>query len=84
VIAFARSFDGTDVLVAASRWFSRLGGANALPVGTDVWQDTRIDVPSGGTWRNVLTGERSAVDEQLLLADAFATMPWGAWVRESP
>jgi (1->4)-alpha-D-glucan 1-alpha-D-glucosylmutase len=85
VIAFSRSYDGTEVLVAASRWFARLGGANALPVGAAAWSDTRIDVPSAGAWSNVLTGERVQLDEQqpvLALAEAFATMPWGVWARQ--
>ena len=50
------------------------------------WQDTRVDVPSSGTWLNVLTGERMVADEQqpgLLLADAFATMPWAVCLREA-
>jgi (1->4)-alpha-D-glucan 1-alpha-D-glucosylmutase len=82
VIAFARSFDGADVLIAAGRWFARLGGATALPVG-NAWQDTRIEVPYAGAWRNVLSGERALIDAQLPLAEGFATMPWGAWVHES-
>jgi len=84
IIAFVRSHEGSDIVVIVSRWFARLGGANALPVGADAWQDTRVDVPSSGTWLNVLTGERVVADEQqpgLLLADAFATMPWAVCLR---
>jgi (1->4)-alpha-D-glucan 1-alpha-D-glucosylmutase len=86
VIAFVRSHEGTDVVVVVSRFFARLGGATALPAGAEVWQDTRVDVPSSGTWMNLLTGERTETDVQpptLLLADVFATMPWGVYVREA-
>jgi (1->4)-alpha-D-glucan 1-alpha-D-glucosylmutase len=85
VIAFVRSHEGTDVVVVVSRWFARLGGANALPTGAEAWQDTRVDVPSSGTWTNVLTGEGAVADDQqpaLALAASFATMPWGVYVRE--
>ena len=86
VIAFVRSHEGTDVVVVVSRFFARLGGASALPVGAEVWQDTRVEIPSSGNWRNLLTGKRTETDVQhptLPLADVFATMPWGVYVREA-
>ena len=85
VIAFARSHEGTDVIVIVGRWFARLGGVNALPIGAELWQDTRVDVPGGGTWINVLTGERATVGEKqpaFALAEIFVTMPWGVYVQE--
>jgi (1->4)-alpha-D-glucan 1-alpha-D-glucosylmutase len=85
VIAFARSHEGTEVIVIVSRWFARLGGVDALPIGAELWQDTQVDVPGAGTWVNVLTGERATADEKqpaFALAQILATMPWGVYVRE--
>ncbi len=84
VCAFARSYEGTDVLVAVGRWFARLCGTDRLPQG-EVWQDARIDVPRAGTWINALTGESvtadgTAVQPSLALAQVFVTLPWALLV----
>ena len=84
VCAFARSHEGTDVLIAVGRWFARLRGTEGLPRG-EIWQDTRIDVPREGTWINVLTGESvtadaTAAQPSLALAQVFATLPWALLV----
>jgi (1->4)-alpha-D-glucan 1-alpha-D-glucosylmutase len=83
-IAFVRTYEEREVIVVVSRWFARLGGANALPIAA-AWQDTRIEFLGGGTWINVLTGERTTLDERqpaFALAEIFTTMPWGVYVRE--
>ena len=59
--AFARRLESREVLVAATRWFSRLAGdSDRLPLGSPIWDDTWIEGPEGAqtqSYRNVLTGE---------------------------
>lgn len=61
VCAFERSLDGCSVLVVAPRFFTRLlADSDALPLGMEVWQDTRIILPpdaAARSYRDVFTGE---------------------------
>jgi (1->4)-alpha-D-glucan 1-alpha-D-glucosylmutase len=61
ICAFARRLGNRVVLVATTRWFARLAGdSDRLPLGSPVWDDTRVEVPEGvpaRSYHNVLTGE---------------------------
>ena len=61
VCAFERSLDMESVIVVASRFFTRLtGGRDGLPLGAEVWGDTRIIIPfegPGTRYRNIFSGE---------------------------
>ena len=60
VIAFARSFRGTTVLVLAGRFFAQLGVQIRTPVGAETWGDAEVvlrkRLPSGA-YRDVFTGK---------------------------
>ena len=61
--AFGRRFGGQGVVVAAPRLLARLlagAGEKASPLGTAIWQDTRIALPPQEeflVYRNILTNE---------------------------
>jgi (1->4)-alpha-D-glucan 1-alpha-D-glucosylmutase len=60
VCAFERSVNGKSVLVVAPRFCSRLiGDKSGLPLGPDVWRDTRLLHPTAASscYRNIFTGE---------------------------
>lgn len=61
VCAFERSLNRSSVLVVAPRFFTRLlADRDALPLGMDVWRDTRIILPPDtetSGYRDVFTGE---------------------------
>ena len=61
VCAFERSSNECTVLVVVPRFCSRLiADSNGLPLGAQVWQDTRILQPfdtATSSYRNLLTGE---------------------------
>ncbi|MEO8598833.1 MAG: malto-oligosyltrehalose synthase [bacterium] len=61
VCAFARCYQETAVVIVAPRFFYALvGDGDRIPVGTEVWADTHIDLPqnlAGKTWKNVFTNE---------------------------
>ncbi len=60
VVAFARSFRETTVLVLAGRFFAQLDAQTRLPVGAEAWGNTEIvlrkQLPAGA-YRDVFTGQ---------------------------
>jgi (1->4)-alpha-D-glucan 1-alpha-D-glucosylmutase len=65
LFAFARRHDSSTVVVAVPRFCAQLlGGEPRMPIGEDIWQDTRFTVPGPGVgFRNLLTGELLATAE---------------------
>ena len=68
VCAFERSSNECTVLVVVPRFCSRLiADSNGLPLGAEVWQDTRILQPfdtAVSSYRNLLTGELLQLEQQ--------------------
>jgi (1->4)-alpha-D-glucan 1-alpha-D-glucosylmutase len=68
VCAFERSVGDSSVLVVAPRFCSRLiRDSSGLPLGAEVWQDTRIIlsfVTAASCYRNVFTGEILNIEQQ--------------------
>jgi len=91
VCVFERSLDTDTVIVVAPRFFTRLDGrADGMPLGGEIWRDTRLIIPSGSPgsrYSNIFTaetvasapGEGSAV---LYLADALASFPVALLAKE--
>jgi (1->4)-alpha-D-glucan 1-alpha-D-glucosylmutase len=84
VCAFERSLNDKAVLVVAPRFFSRLiRDSSGLPLGSEIWQDTRILQPFATTessYRNIFTGEVLKLEQQegslsLALRDILAIYP---------
>ena len=68
VCAFERSINDSSVLIVAPRFCSRLiSGCSGLPLGREVWQDTRIIQSfdaAASRYRNIFTGEILALEEK--------------------
>jgi (1->4)-alpha-D-glucan 1-alpha-D-glucosylmutase len=84
VCAFERSVDDSSILVVVPRFCSRLIRDNSgLPLGTEIWRDTRISLSSGSTatrFRNIFTGEMVDCDQQkgsigFMVSDVLADYP---------
>jgi (1->4)-alpha-D-glucan 1-alpha-D-glucosylmutase len=84
ICAFERSVNDSSILVVVPRFCSRLiRDSSGLPLGPEVWQDTRIIQPfdtAESCYRNVFTGELlhlNQQEEQLSLAvqDVLAVFP---------
>jgi (1->4)-alpha-D-glucan 1-alpha-D-glucosylmutase len=79
--AFLRRRGDAWALVAVPRLLTRLvRGEGGLPVGGEVWGDTRLVLPEaarGVRFENVFTGEALAAGDRptLRAADVFATFP---------
>jgi (1->4)-alpha-D-glucan 1-alpha-D-glucosylmutase len=84
VCAFERSVNNSSILVVVPRFCSRLiGDVNGLPLGPEVWQDTRMMLLSDSAasrFRNIFTGEILNPDQQkksfgLALQDILSVYP---------
>ena len=71
IIAFRRSHEGVNLLVAAARFWGSFHNNETA----NLWQDTVVPSPKG-RWRDVLTGtEIASRDERLSAAELFSTLP---------
>lgn len=68
VCAFERSGSGSSIIVVVPRFYSRLiGDSSDLPLGPEVWRDTRIIQPADSAascYRDVFTGVIVNPDQQ--------------------
>jgi len=88
LVAFARQYDGRTLVVIGARLFAQLlREPGKLPLGSEVWTDTRLDAKELGEstrFANVLTGERLVVrDGSVDVAQAFASFPAAALLSEN-
>lgn len=82
--AFMRRFENTAAIVVAARWFARLPRGSAdLPLGDEVWGDTRIHLPDNGLEApilDVLGGDSVS----LVHAEGGQNLPVGRLLRNFP
>jgi (1->4)-alpha-D-glucan 1-alpha-D-glucosylmutase len=89
VVAFARHHGDTSMIVAVPRLMSRrLPPGRELPTGADVWEGTRLAVPSSGhaTFGHLFTGasvQPDAAGEYLSAAELFRTCPVALLIGEA-
>ena len=83
VVAFARSFRETTMIVLAGRFFAQLDAQSRLPVGVETWGNTEIvlrkQLPAG-PYRDIFTGKTITPVQRngatvLPVAEAFAHLP---------
>ena len=84
VLAFARKFQNTNVVVIAPTLVARLLNDREIPpIGPELWEDTHLLVPScpcSASYRNAFTGDAVEVQKagngaQIAIAKALATFP---------
>jgi (1->4)-alpha-D-glucan 1-alpha-D-glucosylmutase len=84
VVAFARKFQDTNIIVIAPRLVAGLlNDREVPPVGPAVWEDTHIVVPScpcAVSYHNIFTGEslelqKTADSAKIAVAEALAHFP---------
>jgi (1->4)-alpha-D-glucan 1-alpha-D-glucosylmutase len=83
ICAFARQGQGEVVLVIVPRFVARLTQMHEMPLGTEVWGDSSVGIPSeivAERFRNIFTGERFDAPERdgknrLILGQIFANFP---------
>ena len=76
LLAFRRRHDARALLVLVPVLTAGLVGESGFPIGTAVWRDTAIPVPSARRWRDLFTGALvDAADDALPAAAALARLP---------
>jgi (1->4)-alpha-D-glucan 1-alpha-D-glucosylmutase len=84
VIAFIRRFEATSVLVIVPRLVAGLlGDAESPPIGSEIWKDTHILMPSCGcskNYRSALTGmapklSKTSTQSRLDISNALTEFP---------
>jgi malto-oligosyltrehalose synthase len=78
VVAFSRDWGNRRMVTLVPRLVVTLAGPARLPVGSPVWNDTRVELPPGasGILRNVFTNETvETAGRALPVARALASFP---------
>jgi (1->4)-alpha-D-glucan 1-alpha-D-glucosylmutase len=78
VFAFARAFDPRAAVVVVPRLTTTLLAHSAVPIGRDVWGDTRVMLPqriAEQTWRNVFTDELVGGERHLDVSQVLRRLP---------
>jgi (1->4)-alpha-D-glucan 1-alpha-D-glucosylmutase len=77
IIAFARTVDGQTAIAIAPRFFTPLVQPGERPLGTVVWKDTHLVLPSGlpSTWTNVITTQSMQSQNTIAIGDALQHFP---------
>jgi (1->4)-alpha-D-glucan 1-alpha-D-glucosylmutase len=75
LLAFWRSHGDDDLVVVVPRLVGSLLDGEAPPVGSVLWQDTRVPAPAR-RWRDVVTGAETSSDNKgMLVGELFSTLP---------
>ncbi len=79
VISFARKLDQDWLLVVVPRFASKLNQDGRLPVGMEVWKDTKIELPQGAPnyWLDIFTGESLNTCKQAQVGKLLVNFPLG-------
>ena len=84
IIAFARRRGEQCAAVIVPRLLTSVIGANELPLGQEVWEDTSVEPPANvrGEWRNVFTGEAVSGERRISVAEALKRFPVAMLIGE--
>lgn len=76
-IAFARVHEGRWAVTIAPRFLADLMGRDELPLGREVWGDTRVDVPDGAPnrWKDAIIERKREGDQELYLGELLDEFP---------
>ena len=79
VIAFARKFGETWAVTIAPRFLCAVVEEGDFPLGTEVWQDTRVMLPgrAPSMFRNAVTSEMVFGGDSLEVGEVLRTFPLG-------
>jgi (1->4)-alpha-D-glucan 1-alpha-D-glucosylmutase len=77
VVAFARRLGNQWSITVVPRFLTGMITPQQLPLGTDIWKDTIVILPSGAParWKNVLTGQSIKIKQNLPMGELFKLFP---------
>jgi (1->4)-alpha-D-glucan 1-alpha-D-glucosylmutase len=84
VVAFARSFEDTTVIVIAPRFFTGIVKPEEMPIGKQVWKDTNLklseQMPS--VWKDAITNQAVESNGTLAIGEALTYFPAALLIGE--
>ncbi len=77
VVAFFRVRQNRHALAVVPRFLTSLVRPGAFPTGRQVWEDTRIALPSKapGQWRDAITGKTCSARGEMFVGDTLSDFP---------
>lgn len=79
IIAIARRYENTVAIAIAPRFFTSLIQPGEYPLGEQLWEDTRIELPEGmpSSWQDAITTQKLQTDGKILIGQALQHFPVG-------
>jgi (1->4)-alpha-D-glucan 1-alpha-D-glucosylmutase len=77
IVAFARVQNNQSIITITPRFLTGLIQPGQYPLGTQVWNDTAIKLPSeaSSAWTDAMIGQTVKADRQLLVGDVLQYFP---------
>ncbi len=88
LIAFLREYDNKKVISIVPRFFTQLAKPEMLPVGMDIWQDTKVHIPDKycGQMTEVLSKKNIEGKTEILVGEILSQYSVGVlnnWEKEN-
>ncbi len=77
IVAFARSYENSVAVTIAPRLVTSLVGQGEYPLGSQVWDDTQVILPSGmpSEWKDAIASQSLKANGTLLVGEALKYFP---------
>jgi (1->4)-alpha-D-glucan 1-alpha-D-glucosylmutase len=86
IIAFARYNRQHTAIAIVPCFLTKLLEPPAFPLGEDIWQDTRVEIPQGlggGNWQDVLTNQEIPANNAIAIGKALQYFPVALLISEN-
>ncbi|MBW4574516.1 MAG: malto-oligosyltrehalose synthase [Aphanothece sp. CMT-3BRIN-NPC111] len=77
IVAIGRTYKGKVAIAIAPRFFTLLIKPGEYPLGEQVWDDTRLELPKGmpSAWKDALTDQTISANGKVLMGEALKHFP---------
>ena len=84
VVAFARSFEDTTVIVIAPRFLAGIVKPEEMPLGKEVWKDTNLELSEEmpSVWKDAITNQAVESNGTLAIGEALSYFPAALLIGE--
>ena len=85
VVAFARSFGDTTVIVIAPRFLVGIVKPEEMPLGKEVWKDTNLELSEEmpSVWKDAITNQAVESNGTLAIGEALSYFPAALLIDEN-
>jgi (1->4)-alpha-D-glucan 1-alpha-D-glucosylmutase len=85
LVTFARQFQNNTVIAIAPRFFTSLIKEKELPLGENIWQETRVNLPANTLncqWLDIISGRVIKAENTLWLREVLQNFPVALLVKQ--